>query len=80
MTAPSPKPGASHGNRRSDDDDLTHILCPCQLRRPKPRALCGTAIDRIVYDQDDGPPLWCIVCVDIARTASVARRCERCAG
>lgn len=80
---PSPDQGASRG---TDDHPIgggvVHLSCECQRGAADPLALCGTPVDVTPDDPvaADDEPQRCVVCFDLARTALVARRCERCPG
>lgn len=83
---PSPDQGASHGSARPHpnerhEPDVAHLVCHCQLRARPRIALCGldvTGNDDLTLNQIIGEAQPCVVCLDLARTALVARRCQRC--
>jgi hypothetical protein len=78
---PSPEPGASHG-RTEPPERVTvgHLVCSCQRRDPR-IALCGldvTGTHAATLLLPTGQVQACVVCLDLARTVLVARRCQRC--
>lgn len=79
---PSPEPGASHGtDDHPIEPDLSHLMCGCQHGRDEPVALCGCAVEvrgEPVETVAAFDATRCVVCWDLARTAIVAQRCERC--
>ena len=88
MTQSPPDPSSdSRGEPESSSSVILHLSCPCQRPHAAPLSLCGYELDlthpaarRDVPVRLSSVPVevGCVVCVDLARVAVDAGRCERC--